>query len=117
MNFVADEGVDWEVVRALRERQHTVVYVAELSPGQDDDAVLNHANESAAILITADKDFGELVFRQKRIHNGVVLLRLHGQSPQMKAETILAAVTDFGDQLTNSFSVILPGVVRIRHQT
>jgi predicted nuclease of predicted toxin-antitoxin system len=117
VNFVADEGVDWEVVQALRGKQHTVVYVAELSPGQDDDAVLKQANESAAILITADKDFGELVFRQKRVHNGVVLLRLHGQSPQMKAETILAAVTDFGDQLTNSFSVILPGVVRIRHQS
>jgi Domain of unknown function (DUF5615) len=46
-----------------------VVYVAELSPVQDDDTVLNQANESAAILITADKNFGELVFRQKRIHN------------------------------------------------
>jgi predicted nuclease of predicted toxin-antitoxin system len=82
----------------------------------EDDAILQRANDSAAILITADKDFGELVFRHKRIHKGVVLMRLHGQSSQTRVDMMLTTVADFGDQLAGSFSVILPGVVRIRHR-
>jgi len=47
-------------------------YVAELDPGIDDDAMLCRANQSGALPVTADGDFGELVFRLGRIHAGVV---------------------------------------------
>jgi predicted nuclease of predicted toxin-antitoxin system len=64
VNVVADEGVDGPVVQRLRDDGHDVIYVAELSPGVTDDDVLRHANDRDALLLTADKDFGELVVRQ-----------------------------------------------------
>ena len=80
MTFVADEGVDGAVVAELRSEGYDVLYVADMSPGISDDEVLNRANGKQALLVTEDKDFGELVFRLGRIHKGVVLLRLNGLS-------------------------------------
>jgi len=117
VNFLADEGVEREIVDALRSEGHDVLYVAEMSPGINDGAVLDLANKASSILITSDKDFGELVFRQQRIHQGVILIRLHAELPHTKALTITAAVTHFGDQLTNSFSVVSSGMVRIRRRS
>jgi predicted nuclease of predicted toxin-antitoxin system len=80
MNLFADEGVDRAVVDRLRQEGHDVVYVAELSPSIGDAQVLQQANDSGSLLITTDKDFGELVFRLGRLHTGVILLRLAGLS-------------------------------------
>ena len=66
MNLLADESVDRQVVERLRQDGYAVLYIAELEPSIPDDVVLKRANETAALLITADKDFGELVFRKGR---------------------------------------------------
>ena len=70
MNLFADESVDRPVVERLREDSHDVTYVAELTPSVTDDELLREANTRSAVLVTADKDFGELVFRQGVIHSG-----------------------------------------------
>ena len=89
MNLLADESVDAPIVWLLREAGHTVHYIAEMKPGVSDAVVLDHANREACPLITADKDFGELVFRQRLLTHGVVLLRLAGVSPSVRqASTI-----------------------------
>ena len=74
MNLVADENVDQPIVDRLRQDGHLVVAVAELSPSISDDEVLRQANQQSALLITGDKDFGELVYRLGRVHAGVILL-------------------------------------------
>ncbi|MDE0554403.1 MAG: hypothetical protein OXI24_09335, partial [Candidatus Poribacteria bacterium] len=61
-----------------------------------------------------DKDFGEIVFRQGRIHAGVVLIRLDGLSKHAKARSISTIFANQGTQLLEAFSVISPGRVRIR---
>ena len=66
------------------------------------------------MLLTGDKDFGELVFRQKRVHGGVVLVRLLGISAYLKAETVAKAFVDRGAEMPGAFTVISPGMVRIR---
>jgi len=114
MNFLADESVDGQIVERLREDGHDVLYVAEMEPGITDDQVLEKANESRALLMTIDKDFGELVFRLGRLHTGVVLVRLGGLSPEKKAEMVSIAVSEYASSLDNSFSVISPGRIRIR---
>ena len=114
MNLFADEGVDRRVVRRLRQDGHDVLYVAELEPGIDDHAVFARANRVKAILITADKDFGEIVFRQGSVRAGVILLRLTGLSPGTKASLVSTVVQERGSELAGSFSVISPGTVRIR---
>jgi predicted nuclease of predicted toxin-antitoxin system len=61
MKFVADESVDREVLESLRRSGHDVAYIAELDPSLSDEDVLSAAHAAGAILITADKDFGELI--------------------------------------------------------
>ena len=114
MNLLADESVDRPIVDRLREDGHTIRYIADSDPGIDDDAVLHQANRSGAVLITADKDFSELVFRMGRIHTGVVLIRLAGLSANMKAGTVSDVLANRGHELASVFSVISPGSLRIR---
>lgn len=114
MNLVADESIDRPTVERLRQDGHAIVYVAEMQPGISDDQVLQEANQRNALLVTADKDFGELVFRMGRIHAGVLLIRLAGLTPHAKADVVAAVLRDHALELARSFSVVSPGAVRIR---
>jgi predicted nuclease of predicted toxin-antitoxin system len=114
MNLLADESVERPIVERLRQDGHDVVYVAELSPSIRDDEILQQANDRNALLITGDKDFGELVFLQGRVHAGVVLLRLSGLPNATKADMTSEVLRDRAAELPRAFSVIAPGVVRIR---
>lgn len=116
MNLFADESVDRPVVERLREDGHDIVYVAELAPSITDDEVLREANSRSAVLMTADKDFGELVFRQGVIHSGVVLLRLAGLANTTKGEIVAEVCRSRESELTGSFTVISPGQARIRRR-
>lgn len=69
MNLVADENVDAGIVSALRDAGHAVHYVRELDPGIDDQQALRLAESQRALLLTSEKDFGELVFRQRLLHS------------------------------------------------
>ena len=64
--------------------------------------------------MTADKDFGELVFRQKKVHGGVVLLRVSGLTPMGKAHVVLDVFVQHASELPKNFTVISPAAVRIR---
>ena len=118
MNFLADEGIDKQIVDRLRRDGHEIHYVAEMEPSISDEEVLNRANEKGAILVTADKDFGEMVFHQNLLTiSGVVLLRLLGLSPERKAEIVSKVIESRIAELPNAFSVISPGSVRIRQRS
>lgn len=114
MNFVADESVDQQVVERLREEGHAVRYIVETGPGASDEDVLEQAKHEGAILLTADKDFGEIVFRQRRVTEGVLFMRLAGQSQKRKAEIVASGIKRHGEELLRAFSVITPGGIRIR---
>jgi len=116
VNLVADEGVDRPVVERLRQDGHHVIYVAELSPSVADEEVLRQANTGNAVLITADKDFGDLVFRQGLAHSGVVLLRLAGLENTTKAEIVAEVCRSWPAELVGSFSVVSRGQVRVRRR-
>ena len=117
MNLLADESVDRPIVARLRQDGHTVLSMVDLDPGVDDESVLRLANQNRALLLTADKDFGELVFRMGSIHTGVVLIRLAGLSPETKARIVSAAFADHGNELLSAFSVVSSGRIRIRRRT
>jgi predicted nuclease of predicted toxin-antitoxin system len=73
------------------------------------------ARKSNALLLTADKDFGELVFRQARLHSGVLLIRLAGVATLLKARIVVAAIQEHTEELLGSFSVLEMDRLRIRH--
>jgi predicted nuclease of predicted toxin-antitoxin system len=114
VNLLADESVDRQIVDRLRQEGHAVRYVAEMEPGISDDVVLDLANQEADVLLTADKDFGELVFRQGRVASGIFLVRLAGLSPTRKAAVVASTVNQHSRELPGSFAVLTPGSFRIR---
>jgi predicted nuclease of predicted toxin-antitoxin system len=114
MILVADESVDRPIVERLRQDGHDTTYVAELAPSISDDDVLKQANSRSALLLTEDKDFGELVHRLGRVHAGIVLIRLAGLAPSAKADIVAKVIQDHAGELQGAFTVISPGAVRIR---
>ena len=62
MRLLADESCDFSVVRALRGAGHDVIAVAELFPSLDDSLILDLALREQRVLLTEDKDFGQLAY-------------------------------------------------------
>ena len=114
MNFLADENIGKPVVDRLRKEGHLILYVIEMEPGIPDDEVLSRANREGALLLTGDKDFGELVFRQGYAAQRVILIRLAGVPPQRKAEITAIAIQEHVNELAGNFTVITPWSIRIR---
>ena len=93
MTFMADENFPRPAVEALRNAGWEVFSVAEECPGISDEQVAALCSESQRVLLTFDKDFGELVFRRGlSAGSGVVLFRLVPESPQEAADLALALV-------------------------
>ncbi|MCU0596117.1 MAG: DUF5615 family PIN-like protein [Desulfobacterota bacterium] len=115
MKFVADESVDFQIVSRLREEGHEVAYIAETESGASDDSVLTLANLQQAVLLTSDKDFGDLVFRQHRISTGILLIRLAGWPQERKAAMVAEAIRKHGIVMPHAFTVLTPTSIRIRH--
>lgn len=114
MNLLADESVDFPIVKQLRSEGHSVVAIAELSPSISDDEVLEIANAQQSVVLTGDKDFGELLFRLRRVSAGIILIRLSGLSATLKANVVSKAVQEHGDEMVGCFTVIESNTVRIR---
>jgi predicted nuclease of predicted toxin-antitoxin system len=80
MRFLADESCDFAVVRALRSADHDVVAIAEVSPREEDPSVMDRAVKDSRILVTEDKDFGQLVYARMQRTGGVIFIRFPGQA-------------------------------------
>jgi predicted nuclease of predicted toxin-antitoxin system len=114
MKFVVDENVDLPIIARLRNDGHEVYAVIEVSAGISDDEVLKQANKQGVVLLTSDKDFGELVYRDNRYSCGIVLIRLAGLSNIEKAEIVASVIQDHSAELENAFTVISHRNLRIR---
>jgi predicted nuclease of predicted toxin-antitoxin system len=80
-----------------------------------DTDVLALAYQKKRILITDDRDFGELVFRIKQPHAGVIFLRLGTYAPlDLKIARLSFVLTHYADQL-DQFLVVKKGDVRVGH--
>ena len=84
MRFLVDECAGPALARWLHAESHEVFSVYESSRGATDDTILEQAFNENWILITTDKDFGEKVFREKRPHHGIILLRLQDERTSAK---------------------------------
>ncbi|GAA6623908.1 DUF5615 family PIN-like protein [Scytonema sp. NUACC26] len=114
MIFLADANIPRQVVDRLRSDGHTVFAIVEMNPEISDETVLAMANSENALLLTADTDFGELIFRESRSAVGVILLRLGSLSPILRGEIVAGVIEQHQEALFGSFTVITPGQIRIR---
>jgi len=71
-----------------------------------DDRVCEIANNEQRIIITNDKDFGEIVFYQKRIVYGIILLRVKGQNSSLKIILVEKLLDKYSDKITNHLVVV-----------
>jgi predicted nuclease of predicted toxin-antitoxin system len=114
MRIIANENIMSTVVRELRNRGHDVLWVKESMPGAADDAVLSLAQSEKRIVLTHDKDFGELAFRFGLPSDcGVLLARPSGDSLQSDANQFIAII-ESRDDWPGNFSVISQGRLRMR---
>jgi predicted nuclease of predicted toxin-antitoxin system len=114
MRFLANENVPGPVVAALREHGHDVFWVKESMRGADDPIVLARAQTERRVVVTLDKDFGELAFRSRLpAQSGVILIRLDWKDPETDNQIATAALLSREDWADN-FAVIERDRIRIR---
>ena len=114
MTFVADECVLEAIIDRLRADGHTIHSIRETSGGTADPDVLAIAVSHQAVLLTQDKDFGELVFRLQMSHCGIVLIRLAEMTFADRADLVANVIITHQGELPNAFTVISSNSVRIR---
>jgi len=112
MRFLVDECTGPAVARWLRQQGHEVFSVYEQARGMDDDDVIQKAFAEDWVLITNDKDFGEKVYRERRPHKGVVLLRLEDERAASKIEIIRRLIGRYPDRLAGNFVVATETQIR-----
>jgi predicted nuclease of predicted toxin-antitoxin system len=114
VRWLADECVAAPLVEFLRLGGQDVLYVAEAAAGFGDADVIDLALREKRLLLTEDKDFGDLVIRRKRAIPGVVLMRIGAENPALKAMRLAAAIERYGEGLFGRYIVIEEGRFRAR---
>ena len=113
MRLLANENFPLDAVEALRADGHDVAWIREDSRGIPDDKVLLRAQEENRIVVTFDKDFGELAFRSKLpSQSGVILFRITPKSSQYIAQVAVQALAS-RDNWAGHFSVIEDNRIRM----
>ncbi len=106
MRFLADENFSYDAVQALRDDGHDVAWVRTDAPGISDRQVLARAMANHRILLTFDKDFGELAFQAGLpAACGIILFRISGRSSEGVAQFIAYEISTRTDW-AGHFSVV-----------
>ena len=116
MRFMVDECTGPKVAKWLKDNGHDVFSVYDEARGMDDESLLRKANAENYILITNDKDFGEIIFRLKKPHKGIILLRLESQKADIKIAVLEKLIKSHSDRLQGNFVVVTEKNVRIIEQ-
>ena len=111
--LLADENVPGAVIAALRRQGHDVAWIHEDAPGSPDPEVLERAQREGRVVVTFDKDFGELAFRRGLAAVGVVLFRITLTSPDHAVRAAVAAFASRADW-TGQFAVVEDDRIRLR---
>ena len=113
MRILADENLPALAVEALRHAGHDVRWVGRDSPGSSDRDVIRQATGQERLLVTFDKDFGELAFREHHGLSGVILFRISMPSAARVAEVVMAALGS-RDDWEGHFAVVEDQRIRMR---
>jgi len=113
MRFLVDENSGPILVKWLRDNGHDVFSIYEQARGLDDIAVIEKAFIENRILITNDKDFGGIIFREHRPHKGVILLRLEDERGKNKVAAIERVLHNYSNRIENHFLVVTETKIRI----
>jgi predicted nuclease of predicted toxin-antitoxin system len=113
LRFLADESCDFGVVKALRAEGYDVLALTEITSRSVDTEVIAQAYQEKRILLTEDKDFGQLVFASQADTAGVILIRYPGNARRSLQKVVVKLVREQGNDIRNAFIVMQPGHVRV----
>ena len=112
MRFLVDESTGPAASEWLRGQGHEVFSVYDEARGMEDADIIEKAATENWILMTNDKDFGEKVYRERRPHKGVVLLRLDDERAAVNIKTIQQMLKSYADRLPDQFVVVTEDSIR-----
>ena len=116
MRFLFDQSAGFRLIHYLTRLGYDVQAISRDYPaGLPDEEVLAIAQREARILLTADRDFGELVVRQRLLHAGIILFRLPGATLETKIARLAVVLAEYRIWLDHRQLVVLTeGRVRVR---
>ena len=109
LKFLVDVGVSRKVEEWLLRNQYDIKAVRDINPKMEDDEILKLAVSENRMVVTMDRDFGELVYNSGLPHSGVLLLRLEEAGSDEKVKTIAKILATYSHQLSNNFCVFEHG--------
>lgn len=112
--LLLDENIGKRVALSLRESGFDVASILEDAAGSTDADVLKRARKERRILVTLDRDFGALVFRDSASHVGVLYVRLQKESAESIIFVLENVLHTYGDKLKGRFTIASETGVRIR---
>jgi len=114
MKFLLDENAEYAIAEFLKGLGHDVRIIGlDYPAGLSDEEVLRIANEELRILITNDRDFGQLIFRERMAHSGVIFFRL-GEQPVTEKIGLLARILREHPHGLDAFVVVTRHRIRTR---
>lgn len=114
MKVLIDVSAGQVVADAVRALGHDVQAVWDVDPRMADADILAWAVREGRLVVTMDKDFGELVYRSGEPHAGVLLLRLEAMRAAERAQIVTDIFMNHANELVGHFSVYQHGRLRIR---
>ncbi len=112
IKFLADVNVEKAIVDYLTQNGYDIKWIPDYNCEIPDEDLLDLANAERRVLITNDKDFGEITFLQKKLSAGTILIRIKGQKTEDKIKLFKKLMQNYSDKLLNHFTVITKKKIR-----
>jgi len=106
LTFLADVNIEKLIIDELRNMGYDIKWIAEENCRLEDTEIVEIACKENRILLTNDKDFGEIVFRQKLVSSGIILFRIKGQNVTKKLKLLKKLLTFYKNKIEKHFIVI-----------
>lgn len=114
MRFQADAHISVEMVSMIRALGHDCADASTIAPREPDVSILHRAAAENRVVLTADKDFGELVFAHAIACPGVILIRLAATDEADRVERVRSVWPMILSRLPGVFVTVSPAGVRVR---
>lgn len=107
MKFLIDEDLSPKLVRLFQKLGYSSIHIREIKLSLGDSQILEIAVDQDYIVVTADKDFGELVFKDSKSHQGVIFLRLEDQTIENTIKVLMWFFSIYSDQKLESHFITI----------
>ncbi|RMG72661.1 MAG: hypothetical protein D6710_04425 [Nitrospirae bacterium] len=114
LRFLADVNIEKQLIDFLRNSGYNVKCISEIDCQMEDEELLSLSNREKRIILTNDKDFGELIFYQQKATSGIILIRIKGQVVHEKLKMLKELLKNHKEDIKGNLILISKNKIRIR---